>query len=458
MEYWAEFHHSTTPLLHHSMLFPGRLMFVDEIEIGVKAGDGGNGIVALRREKYVPHGGPSGGDGGHGGSIVLCADGRLTTLIDYRYKRSCKAGAGGNGGPNCMTGADGADLMLRVPVGTQVYDAQTKELLADLTLEGERLVIAKGGRGGRGNARFATPTHHTPRFAENGEPGEERRLRLELKLLADVGLIGFPNVGKSTLIARVSAARPKIADYPFTTLAPNLGVVRVDENRSFVMADIPGLIEGAHAGAGLGDRFLRHVERTRLLVHMVDVSGFTGRNPADDFDVVNRELRLYSPELPDLPQVIALNKIDIPDARAAAEQLAPAFESRGFKTFLISAATGEGIQSMIYFLGDELEKLDKVVPTPAEAHEILRITPEKLDLRRWEAKKVGDREFVVEGKGLERAVAMTNMDNDEAVRRLQRKLDRLGVVKVLKNLGVQDGDTVRIGAVEFDYMAEDGLE
>ena len=433
-------------------------MFIDEAEIGVKAGDGGNGMVAFRHEKYVPRGGPAGGDGGRGGSVIFCADGWLTTLIDYRYKRSCKAERGANGGPNCMTGADGADLMLRAPVGTQVYDADSGELLVDLTVEGGRVVVAKGGRGGRGNARFATPTRRAPRYAENGEPGEERRLKLELKLLADVGLIGFPNAGKSTLIARVSAARPKIADYPFTTLVPNLGVVRVDENRSFVVADIPGLIEGAHAGAGLGDRFLRHVERTRLLVHMIDVSSFTGRNPADDFDIVNRELRLYSPELADLPQVVAFNKVDIPDARAAAERLAPAFESRGFKTFLISAMTGEGVRSLIYCLGDELEKLDKVVPTPVEAHEILRITPEKLDRRRWEAKKVGDHEFVVEGKGLERAVAMTNMDNEEAVRRLQRKLDRLGVTEALKNLGVEDGDTIRIGAVEFDYVAEDALE
>ncbi|HUV05573.1 MAG TPA: GTPase ObgE [Armatimonadota bacterium] len=433
-------------------------MFVDEVQINLKAGDGGNGIVAFRREKYVPRGGPAGGDGGRGGSIILCADGQLTTLIDYRHKRSYKAERGVNGGPKCMTGASGADLTLRVPVGTQTYDAQTGELLADLTVEGEKFTIAKGGRGGRGNAHFATPTRRAPGFAENGEPGEERRLRLELKLLADVGLIGFPNVGKSTLIAQVSAARPKVADYPFTTLVPNLGVVRVDEDRSFVIADIPGLIEGAHAGAGLGDRFLRHAERTRLLIHMIDVSSSTGRNPADDFDVVNREMRLYSPALVDLPQVVALNKIDIPDARAAAEQLAPVFEARGLKTFLISAATGEGVQSMIYFLGGELEKLDKVVPTPVEAREIVRIAPEKLDLRRWEAKKVGDREFVVEGKGLERAVAMTDMDNEEAVRRLQRKLDRLGVIEALKGLGVQDGDTVRIGAVEFDYIPDHELE
>ena len=433
-------------------------MFVDEVEINIKAGDGGNGMVAFRREKYVPRGGPAGGDGGHGGSVTLLADGQLTTLIDYRYKRHYKAERGGDGGPKCMTGADGDDLTLAVPLGTQVYDADSSELLADLAAEGMRVVAAKGGRGGRGNAHFATPTQRTPRYAENGEPGGQLQLRLELKVLADVGLIGFPNAGKSTLIAQVSAARPKIADYPFTTLAPNLGVVRVDENRSFVMADIPGLIEGAHAGAVLGDRFLRHVERTRLLVHIIDVSSFTGRNPADDFDIVNRELRLYNPELAELPQLVALNKIDIPDARDTAEKLAPAFEARGFKVFPISAATGEGVQPLIYFIADELEKLDKIVPTPAEAHEVLRIAPSKLDSRLWETKKIGDHQFVVEGKELERAVAMTDLGNEEAVRRLQRKLDRLGVNRALKGLGIEDGDTVRIGTGEFDYMSDDEVE
>jgi GTP-binding protein len=433
-------------------------MFVDEVEIEVKAGDGGNGLVAFRREKYVPRGGPAGGDGGRGGDVVLLADGQLTTLVDFRYKRSYKAQRGGNGGPNCMTGRNGEDLILRVPVGTQVFDAETGELLADLSVEGQRVVVARGGRGGRGNAHFATPTLRTPRFAENGEPGEARKLRLELKLLADVGLIGFPNVGKSTLIARVSAAKPKIADYPFTTLVPNLGIVRVDENRSFVMADIPGLIEGAHAGAGLGIRFLRHIERTRLLVHIIDVSGQTGRNPVDDFEVINRELRLYSPDLAKLPQVVALNKIDVPLARETAEKIAPVFEARGFKTFLISAATGEGVDSLIYFLADELEKLENVVPTPGEVREIIRVSPEKLDLRQWEAKRIGDHEFVVEGKGLERTVAMTNLENEEAVRRLQRKLHRLGIIEALKNLGIQEGDTVRIGTVEFDYVEEDKLE
>ena len=433
-------------------------MFIDEIEITIKAGDGGNGLSAFRREKFVPRGGPAGGDGGSGGSVILQADGHLTTLIDYRYQRNYKAEKGGDGGRNNMTGGNAPDLLLRVPIGTQVFDAETGELISDLASEGQQVVVAKGGRGGRGNARFATPTQRAPRFAENGEPGEEHSLRLELKLLADVGLIGFPNVGKSTLISVVSAAKPKIADYPFTTLVPNLGVVRVGEERSYVMADIPGLVEGAHAGAGLGLQFLRHVERTRILVHILDVSGFTDRNPVDDFDIINRELRLYSPELADLPQVVALNKIDIPDAREKAEELAPIFEARGMKTFLISAATGEGVQQLTNFLADELEKLDKIVPTPVETHEILRIAPHKMDLHDWQAKKLGDHEFLVEGKGIQRAVAMTNLDNEEAVKRLQRKLERLGVNKTLKELGVENGDTVRIGAASFDYISEDELD
>ncbi len=434
-------------------------MFVDEVTINVKAGDGGNGIVAFRREKFVPRGGPAGGDGGKGGDVVLQADGRLTTLIDYRYKHTYKAERGTNGGPNDMTGANGSDLVLKIPVGTQVYDADTGELLADMVADGERFAVAKGGRGGRGNARFATSTRQTPRYAENGEPGETRQLRLELKLLADVGLIGFPNVGKSTLISQVSAAKPKIADYPFTTLVPNLGVVRVGDDRSFVMADIPGLIEGAHAGAGLGDRFLKHVERTRLLVHILDVSGFTERDPMEDFETINRELSLYSPRLAELPQVVALNKVDVPGARETAERLAPELESRGYKVFLISAATGEGVQPLVYHLAQRLEELDKAAPPPpVEIEEVVRITAGKQDLRDYEVEKTGDHEFTVTGKALARRVAMTNLDNEDAVRRLQRTLERLGVYNKLKALGAENGDTVRIGPAEFDYFSEDEVE
>ena len=434
-------------------------MFVDEVTIDVKSGSGGNGLVAFRREKFVPRGGPAGGDGGKGGDVILLADARLTTLIDYRYKRSYKADSGTNGGRNDMTGANAANLVLKFPVGTQVYDADAGELLVDMVADGEKYIVAKGGRGGRGNARFATPTRQTPRYAENGEPGEETHLRLELKLLADVGLIGFPNVGKSTLISQVSAAKPKIADYPFTTLVPNLGVVRIDDERSYVMADIPGLIEGAHAGAGLGDRFLKHVERTRLLLHILDVSGFTERDPMEDFETINGELRMYSSKLAELPQVVALNKIDVPGARETAERLAPEFEARGYKVFLISAVTREGAQPLVHFLGEELERLDMAAPpSPIDTGEVVRITAGRPELRHYEAEKTGDHEFVVLGKALDRMVAMTDLENEDGLRRLQRRLDRLGVYDKLKALGAENGDTVKIGSAEFDYFSEDEVE
>ena len=286
-------------------------MFYDRTKIYVKAGNGGNGAVSFRREKYVPLGGPDGGDGGRGGDIILVADEGLRTLVDFRYKRHYKGDRGEHGQGKDRHGKSAEDLILRVPVGTIVKDAETGEILADFTKHGQREVVAKGGRGGRGNARFISNTNKAPTVAERGEPGEERWLLLELKLLADVGLVGFPNVGKSTLISKVSAARPKIADYPFTTLVPNLGVVRVEEE-SFVMADIPGIIEGAHTGAGLGLEFLRHVERTRLLLHVLDISGSEGRDPVQDFEIINRELREYSPALAERPMLVVPNKIDLP--------------------------------------------------------------------------------------------------------------------------------------------------
>jgi GTP-binding protein len=433
-------------------------MFVDEVDFKVKAGDGGNGVIAFRREKFIPRGGPAGGDGGRGGSVVLLADQRLTTLIDFRYKRNYKAPRGADGANNNMTGLSGQDLVLSVPVGTQVFDTDTGDLIADLMEDGQKFIVAKGGRGGRGNAKFATATHQTPRTAENGEPGEEMNISLELKLLADVGLLGFPNVGKSTLIASVSAARPKIANYPFTTLVPNLGVVKVDETTSFVMADIPGLIEGAHEGTGLGDRFLRHVERTRLLLHIIDCSGTTGRNPAEDFDVINRELHLYSPRLAEVPQVVALNKIDVPGGKETAETLLPEFEKRGLKTFAISAATGEGVKPLIYFLSQELQKLDRTVLGPVEMEEVIRIAPEGLSPRNFQVKKVDEHQYEVEGKGLIRMIAMMNLETDESIRRLHRKLDRLGVLQSLRDAGVEHGDSVRVGSIEFDYADDNKVE
>ena len=320
--------------------------FVDEATIRVKAGAGGNGAIAFRREKFVPKGGPSGGDGGDGASVVLVVDEGLSTLLDFHYRHEFAAPAGDNGANKDKYGRAGADVVLRVPPGTQIFDDATGALVGDLRKHGERLVVAQGGKGGRGNMHFATSTDRAPRKAEPGTAGEERTVRLELKLLADVGLLGFPNVGKSSLIARISAARPKIADYPFTTLVPNLGTVGLSGERSFVVADIPGLIEGAHAGAGLGDRFLRHLDRTRLLVHLLDASA-VGRTPLRDYEAMNRELALYDPELAARPQLVVLNKIDLPEVRKRAKQIAGPFARRGIKLAAISAATGEGTAELL---------------------------------------------------------------------------------------------------------------
>jgi GTP-binding protein len=326
------------------------MQFVDQARIHVRAGDGGKGAIAFRREKYVPKGGPSGGDGGDGGSIVLVVDPGLSTLLDFRYRKEYRAPSGEPGANKDMYGHAGEDLVLRVPPGTQVYDDGTSELIADLRADGEKFVVARGGRGGRGNIHFATSTDRAPRRAEPGTPGEERDVRLDLKLLADVGLLGFPNAGKSSLIARISAARPKIADYPFTTLVPNLGMVRLTGDRSFVVADIPGLIAGAHQGAGLGDRFLRHVERTRVLVHLLDggaAAPGTGRSPLRDFEVINRELAAFDPALAGRPQVVVVNKIDLPDVRRALRRLEAPFTRREIRVFPISGATGEGVEPLL---------------------------------------------------------------------------------------------------------------
>jgi GTP-binding protein len=324
------------------------MQFVDQVLIHVKAGDGGKGAVAFRREKFVPKGGPSGGDGGDGGSVVLVVDEGLSTLLDFRFKREYQAPSGEAGSNKDKYGRGGEDLVLRVPPGTQVHDEATDELLADLHANGERFVLAQGGKGGRGNIHFATSTDRAPRRAEPGFPGQEREVRLDLKLLADVGLLGFPNVGKSSLIARISAARPKIADYPFTTLVPNLGMVRLSGERSFVVADIPGLIEGAHAGTGLGARFLRHVERTRVLIHLLDAAtGAEDRSPLKDYDAINRELALFDPALAKRPQIVVLNKLDLPDVKDGLKKLTASFARRKVRLLAISAATGAGIDTLL---------------------------------------------------------------------------------------------------------------
>jgi GTPase len=329
-------------------------VFVDEVEIHVRAGDGGRGCVSFRREKYVPRGGPNGGDGGDGGSVILEADEGLGTLLDFRYKRHYAARRGGHGEGSDRHGKNGGDLILRVPVGTTVHDRNTGLLLGDLTTHGERLDVARGGRGGRGNARFATSTHRAPRHAEPGEPGEERGLRLELRLLADVGVVGFPNAGKSTLVSRLSAARPKIADYPFTTLIPTLGLVRLDDERSFVIADVPGLIPGAAEGKGLGLRFLRHLERTRLLVHLLDLDPATGRDPVDDWRTIQAELKAYSPELAARPQLLAANKIDLDGAGPRLKRVVTMARRRGLPLIPLAARTGQGLAELRAAIGAAL--------------------------------------------------------------------------------------------------------
>jgi len=425
-------------------------VFIDEAVIEVEAGRGGDGCVSFRREKHVPRGGPDGGDGGDGGSIMLIADTHLSTLLDFHYKRRYKAGSGGHGSGSTRKGRNGKSLALRVPVGTLVYDAATGALLADLSRAGMRFVAARGGKGGRGNAHFATPTRQTPRFAEKGLPGERRTLRLELKLLADVGIVGMPNAGKSTLISRISAAKPKIADYPFTTLVPNLGVVQY-QDQSFVVADIPGLIEGAHAGVGLGHQFLRHVERARLLLYLLDVSPFATAPPLEAFETLQRELELYNPDLARKPALVALNKIDAlaPDERAALDAVRCAIESHGYEVFPISAYTGEGLEALLARLAQRVAELPPPEPLIEPAPEVAK--PVRQPTRVYKDGEV----FVVEGTLPLEIVQRTDFGNHEAILRMQKRLKGLGVFRRLQELGAQEGDTVRIGDVELEYTPDE---
>ncbi len=423
-------------------------MFYDQAKIYVKGGDGGAGAVAFRREKYVPEGGPSGGDGGWGGDVILIGDEGLWTLADFRYQRHYKAERGEHGQGKNMHGKGAEDLRIRIPVGTVVKVAETGEVLADIVYHGQEVIIAKGGRGGRGNARFMTNVNKAPTTSEKGEPGEERWLYLELKVLADVGLAGFPNVGKSTLISRVSAAKPKIADYHFTTLTPNLGVVDLENGVSFVMADIPGLIEGAHTGAGLGHEFLRHTERTRLIIHVLDISGSEGRDPLEDYRIIMKELELYNPELARRPQVIAANKMDIPGAEENLARL-EAELGENYEIFPISAATGEGVRAQMLRVGELLTEIKANAPEPVVTEEprIVRAEPEK----RFRMDRDGD-VFVVIGRELERHVAMTNFDTEGGIRRFQNILRAMGVEDALREAGASHGSKVRIADLEFDFV------
>ena len=434
-------------------------MFIDQVEITVEAGSGGKGAATFRREKYVPRGGPSGGDGGRGGSVVLQVDANLSTLLDLHYRRHFRAGDGQDGQPKKRAGRDGHDVIIPVPPGTIVTDLETGNVLADLVHDGEKVIVARGGAGGRGNLHFTTPVHQAPHFAELGEPGEKKRLRLDLKLVADVGILGYPSVGKSTLISAVSAARPRIGDYPFTTLVPHLGLVRMGPSESFVLADMPGLIEGAHAGAGLGDRFLRHVERTRLLIHMLDCSGMTGREPYQDFCNLQWELALHSPGLAARPQIVALNKMDICADLETVERLEEALRRDGWEVYRISAATHMGVWELMHAAWRRLQALPKE-PGDADCASasdvpVLIRGPVADDSRTWTVSRQESGTWVVSGRGLERLVLRTDLHNEEAVKRLQHTLERAGVHQKLRDMGAVDGDTVRIGDAEFEFWDED---
>ncbi len=420
-------------------------MFFDEVKIYVKSGDGGDGCVAFRREKFVPFGGPNGGNGGAGGDIYLVADQNLNTLIHFKKGIHFRAEDGGRGSGKNQQGKTGEDRLIPVPPGTVVYDTETGELLADLMEDGQRVVVARGGRGGRGNAAFASPTHQAPRLAEHGEPGRERWLRLELKLIADVGVIGVPNAGKSTLLSVVSAARPKIAEYPFTTLQPNLGVVQVDDYQSFVLADLPGLIEGASEGAGLGHQFLRHVERTRLLIHLLDGAAI---DPLADYEVINRELTHFSPQLAEKPQVVVLNKIDLPDAQAWWPLVQEAMIKRDVEAQAISAVTGQGVQAL---LRRAFELLRSLPPTELAPESPALFRPAERDdafTIEWEADG-----WRVRGERVERVAVMTPFVLPEAAARFQRQLRAMGIEQALEEAGVQPGDLVRIGDRELEWQA-----
>lgn len=423
-------------------------MFVDEVFITVEAGDGGDGCVSFHREKYVAAGGPDGGDGGKGGDIVFLVDDNCSTLIDFRYKRKFSAQRGADGGSKNSFGKGAPDLVIKVPRGTVVREKDSGRILADMSGD-EPVIIAKGGKGGRGNAHFATPTRQIPRFAKPGFKGQKFELKLELKLLADVGLVGFPNVGKSTLISVVSAAKPKIANYHFTTLTPVLGVVKISEGNSFVMADIPGLIEGASDGIGLGHEFLRHVERCRLIIHVVDVSGCEGRDPIEDFEIINRELRNFSDDLANAPQIVVANKSDMATDEDVA-RFKDYIESKGLTCFEISAATTKGTKELVDYTSNELKKLPPLrvfEPDPVPTWDTIEVESERPFKITRE-----DGIYFVEAEWMEGVLRMANMDDYESLQHFQLVLKSSGIIDELEAMGIQDGDTVSVCDFEFDYV------
>ncbi|EOB2809666.1 GTPase ObgE [Enterococcus faecium] len=434
-------------------------MFLDQVTIDVKAGKGGDGMVAFRREKYVPDGGPSGGDGGRGGDVILIVDEGLRTLMDFRFNRHFKAQPGENGMSKGMHGRGSEDTYVKVPQGTTVRDAETGALLGDLIENGQTLVVAKGGRGGRGNIRFASPRNPAPEIAENGEPGQERKIELELKVLADVGLVGFPSVGKSTLLSVISSARPKIGAYHFTTLVPNLGMVTTSDGRSFAAADLPGLIEGASQGVGLGTQFLRHIERTRVILHVIDMSGMEGRDPYEDYLAINKELSTYNLRLLERPQIIVANKMDMPDAQENLvkfkEQLNKEKEDEfadDIPVFPISGVTRQGLDALLNATADLLEVTPEFPLYEEELEEETvhyGFNPEGPE---FQIDRDSDATWILSGEKIEKLFQMTNFDHDETVMRFARQLRGMGVDEALRARGAKDGDLVRIGEFEFEFV------
>ncbi|HEY8446817.1 MAG TPA: GTPase ObgE [Thermomicrobiales bacterium] len=436
-------------------------MLIDRARIYVKAGDGGAGSTSFRREKYVPKGGPDGGDGGRGGDVVLRVKPNITSLIAFQFNQHFRAENGRPGRGRKMTGRSGRTLFIDVPPGTVVYDDETGEVIADLTEPGQKAVVARGGRGGLGNAHFATSTRQAPRIAELGEPGEERTLRLELRLIADVGLVGLPNAGKSTLLASVTRARPKIADYPFTTLEPNLGVVEIGGRggQTFVLADVPGLIEGAAAGAGLGHEFLRHVTRTKVLIHVIDASGgLEGRDPLQDYETIMAELEAYDSEFLKRPMVVALNKLDIPEAQANLPRLRAELERRGHRVFEISAATGQGLDALMNAVAEILREIEEQEAAKPKEPPRRVYTLETTDERQWTIEDVAPHHFRVRGAAIERLTKMTNWELDDAVDRFQRVLEASGISAELERRGIEPGDTVEIAGQEMTWGELDEIE
>ncbi|SHI02445.1 GTP-binding protein [Clostridium collagenovorans DSM 3089] len=424
-------------------------MFIDKAKIFVKSGDGGDGAISFRREKYVDLGGPDGGDGGRGGSVKLVVDPNMTTLMDFTYKRKYVAGKGENGGRSKCYGKDGETLIVKVPMGTVIRDEESGKIMADLAHKDDSFVVTKGGKGGKGNAKFATPTRQAPGFAEPGMPGEERYIRLELKLLADVGLLGFPNVGKSTLLSMVSKAKPKIANYHFTTLKPNLGVVAMPGIESFVIADIPGIIEGAAEGVGLGLEFLRHIERTRLLIHVVDISGVEGRDAIEDVKKINEELKQYSVKLWDRPQIIAANKSDMLYDEEYFETFKAEMEKLGFnKIFKISAATNEGVPEL---MKEAAEMLSKIPVTELEIKEEDRFVEEEKKFT-YTIGRAEDGVFEVTGSFVDRLLHAVNVNEPDSLRYVHKVLTNKGIFDELRELGIQDGEIVRLNDFEFEYL------